>query len=261
MAPLIFVSLAIMPLSALIFGALVFLYKFKKIHVPSFLIFGLLTMYVDLHYFYRAYQVSLKNELWGPAAMTMGSFSLAVTLNCLAFGLLGSVIYSLLGRVTRKKDVSASLSPLFMGLVVVLSVATAAYQMQNHQQQSESQKLVAKASGDLTPEIISEIVNDQLQNKDATVISTLLQNPQCPQSVLNDFAGKSEIVFKTSVLKNPNVSPEIVEKLATDQNEVVRYHVAISDKISLETLQKLAKDSAKDVRLKAQAILENKSAQ
>ena len=253
----IFIALAILPLSALTFGALFFRHKNRTLHIPSFLAFGFLTMYVDMHYFYRAYEVSLSNSQWGPAAATMGMFSVVTTLNSFCFGLLGSAIYSLFSKVTKKQDSYASLSYVKIVAAFVLAVSTATVQVIDHHKQSDSQKIIAQASGPLTPELINQLIQIDLNSKDKTMIQTLLMNPNCPESVLKDYAQKDLVVYRATVLKNPNVPQEVVDQLASDKNEVVRYHVAINKKVTIELLEQLAKDPAKDVRNKAKAELEN----
>lgn len=258
MITFMFISLSILPLSALVFGALFLRAKKQPLHVPSFLLFGFLTMYVDLHFFFRAYDVSLANGQWGPAAGTMGMVSVLTTLNSLAFGLLGSAVYSLFSRLTKKQDEFAKLSIAKIAVVFVLAMSTAAFQVMNHHGHSASQKIIAKASGDLTPELVTELLQIDQASKDKTMIQTLLMNPTLPVSVLNDYSQKDLVVYRASVLKNPNVTQEIVDKLATDTNEVVRYHVVINKKVTTEMLELLAKDPAKDVRNKAKAELENR---
>lgn len=253
-----FVSLSILPLSALVSGALFFRFKNQPLHVPSFLLFGFLTMYVDLHYFFRAYEVSLANEQWGPAAGTMGIVSILTTLNAFAFGLLGAAVYSLFSRLTKKQDAFSKLSSAKIAAIFVLALSTAMVQMMNHHSHSASQKIIAKASGALTPELVSELLQIDQTSQDKTMIQTLLMNPTLPVSVLNDYSQKDLVVYRASVLRNPNVTQEIVNKLATDTNEVVRYHVVIHKKVTTELLELLAKDSAKDVRNKAKAQLENR---
>lgn len=254
----IFVALAIMPLSALVFGALFFHNKNKLIHIPSFLAFGLLTMYVDMHYFYRAYEVTLANGQWGPAAGTMGLFSVLTSLNSFAFALLGAAVYSLFSKFTKKQDTYGAMSYTKILACFVLAASTAIYMITDHHKQSASQKIIAKASGQLTPELASELIQIGQGAKDKTMIQTLLMNPTCPEAVLKDFAQKEEVVYRATVLKNPNVPQEIVNQLATDKNEVVRYHVVINKKVTLELLEQLAQDPAKDVRKKAQSELENR---
>lgn len=258
MITLIFISLSILPLCALTFGALFFHNKSKTLHIPSFLAFGLLTMYVDMSYFYRAYEVSLSSGQWGPAAGTMGMFSVIATLNTFCFGLLGSAVYSLFSKATKKQDSYANLSYMKIATCFVLAAVTATLQIESHHTQSASQKIIAKASGDLTPELVSELIQLDQTSKDKTMIQTLLMNPNCPEAVLKDFAQKEQVVYRATVLKNPNVPQEIVNQLATDKNEVVRYHVVINKKVTTELLEQLAKDPAKDVRNKAQAELDNK---
>lgn len=258
MIPLIFIALAILPLCALTFGALFFHNKNKHLHILSFLAFGLLTMYVDMHYFYRAYEVSLSNGQWGPAAGTMGLFSVTAALNAFCFGLLGSAVYSLFSKATKKQDTYANFSYLKIGACFVLAAATATVQITGHHAQSASQKIIAKASGDLTPELVNELIQLDQNSKDKTMIQTLLMNPNCPESVLKDYAQKDLVVYRATVLKNPNVPQEVVNQLATDKNEVVRYHVVINKKVTTELLEQLAKDPVKEVRQKAQAELENK---
>lgn len=254
----IFVALAILPLSALTFGALFFHNKNKTLHIPSFLAFGLLTMYVDMHYFYRAYEISLANGQWGPAAGTMGVFSVLTAVNSFAFGLLGSAVYSLFSKFTKKNDSYGNLSTVKIVASFVLAASTATYMITNHHAQSASQKIIAQASGALTPELANELAQIGQTAKDKTMIQTLLMNPNCPESILKDFAQKEEVVYRATVLKNPNVPQEVVNQLATDKNEVVRYHVVINKKVTTELLEQLAKDSAKDVRNKAQSELENR---
>lgn len=252
----IFIALSILPLCALFFGALFFHNKNKTIHILSFLAFGLLTIYVDMYYFHRAYAVSLANEQWGPAAGAMGMFSVIATLNSFSFGLLGSAIYSLFSKLTKKKDTYANLSNMKIAAIAVLAFSTATVQILDHHAQSASQKIIAKASGDLTPELVNELIQLDQNSKDKTMIQTLLMNPNCPESVLKDYAQKDLVVYRATVLKNPNVPQEVVNQLASDKNEVVRYHVVINKKVTTEILEQLAKDPAKDVRLKAQAELE-----
>ena len=246
-----FIGLSILPLSALVSGALFLRFKKVSFHVPSFLLFGLLTMFVDFHYFARAYEVSLANGQWGPAAGTMAMFSLVTTFNSFCFGLLGSAVYSLLSRAFRKQDSFAKLPLTSVAAIFVLAFSTATYQIISHHSQSASQKIIAKASGELTPELVNELILIDQNLKDKTMIQSLLMNPNCPESVLNDFAKKEQVVYRATVLKNPKLSEEIVNQLATDSNEVVRYHVVINKKVSTEILEMLTKDPAKDVRNKA----------
>lgn len=258
MITLIFISLAILPLSALTFGALFFHNKNKTIHILSFLAFGLLTMYVDMYNFHRAYQVSLTNGQWGPAAGTMGMFSVFATLNSFAFGLLGSAVYSLFSKATKKQDTYSKVSYAKIVASFALAASTATFMIIDHHKQSISQKIIAKASGELTPELVIELIQLGQASKDKTMIQTLLMNPNCPESVLKDYSQKEEVVYRATVLKNPNVPQEVVNQLASDKNEVVRYHVVINKKVTTEVLEQLAKDPAKDVRNKAQSELENR---
>ncbi|AZZ36265.1 hypothetical protein CIK05_05490 [Bdellovibrio sp. qaytius] len=253
MITLMFISLSILPLGALLSGALFFRVKKETLHVPSFLLFGFLTMYVDLSYFHRAYEVSLANGQYGPMAGTIAMFSVITMLNSFCIGLLGAAIYSLFSKLTKKQDEFSKLSFLNMAAIFVLAMSTATYQIINHHTQSASQKIIAKASGELTPELVNELIQIDQDSKDKTMIQSLLMNPNCPESVLKDFSKKPLVVYRATVLKNPNVSSEIVNQLATDENEVVRYHVAINQKVSTEILEQLTKDSSKDVRNKAQA--------
>jgi len=248
-----FIGLSILPLSALVSGALFLRFKKVSFHVPSFVVFGLLTMYVDFHYFARAYEVSLANGQWGPAAGTMAMFSVVTTLNAVCFGLLGAAVYSLLSRAFKKQDNFVNLPLTSIAAIFVLAFSTATYQIMNHHSHSASQKIIAKASGELTPELVNELILIDQNLKDKTMIQSLLLNPNCPESVLNDFAKKEQVVYRATVLKNPKLSEEIVNQLATDQNEVVRYHVAINKKVSTEVLEMLRNDPAKDVRNKARA--------
>lgn len=258
MITVMFIGLSILPLSALVFGALFLMQKHKALHIPSFLLFGVLTMYVDLSYFYRAFQVSLANGQWGPAADAMPMFSVVTTFNAFCFGLLGAAIYSLFSKASKKQDRFATLSSAKIIAIFILALSTATYQVISHHGQSDSQKIIAKASGNLTPELINELIQQDLNSKDKTMIQTLLMNPNCPESVLKDFAQKEQVVYRSTVLKNPNVPQEIVNQLATDTNEVVRYHVVINKKVTTQMLEQLANDLAKDVRKKAQSILDNR---
>ncbi|MES2803578.1 MAG: hypothetical protein V4654_13880 [Bdellovibrionota bacterium] len=258
MITLMFIGLSILPLGALIFGALFLRVKNQSLHIPSFLLFGFLTTYVDLHYFFRAYEVSLSNSQWGPAASTMGLFSIVTMLNAFCFGLLGSAVYSLFSHLTKKQDIYAKLSIVKIAAIFILAMSTATFQILNHHSQSASQKIIAKASGELTPELVNELLQIDLTSKDKTVITTLLMNPNCPETVLKDYSQKDLVLYRASVLRNPNVSQEIVNKLATDENEVVRYHVVINKKVTTELLEQLSQDPAKDVRKKAQAELDNR---
>ncbi len=259
MITFMFISLSILPICALVSGALFLRVKNQPLHVPSFLLFGFLTMYVDFHYYYRAYEVTFSKEQWGPAATTMGMFSIVTTLNAVCFGLLGAGIYSLFSRLTKKQDAYAKLSTTKIAAVLILAMSTATFQIMNHHSQSASQKIIAKASGDLTPELVSELLQINQNIKDKTMITTLLMNPNCPEAVLNEYSQKDAVLYRASVLKNPNVTQEIVTKLATDENEVVRYHVVINKKVTNELLAQLSQDPAKDVRKKAQAMLENRT--
>lgn len=257
MITVMFIGLSILPLSALIFGALFLSRKFKSIHLPSFFVFGLLTMFVDLYYFHKAYEVSLSNGQFGPIAGTISMFSVIVTINAFCFGLLGAVIYALFSRLTKKQDTYSKLSFLHMAIITVLAISSASYQIMNHHSQADSQKIIARASGDLTPEIVTELLQIDQNSKDKTMITTLLMNPSCPESVLKDYSQKDLVVYRSAVLKNPNVPQEVVNQLASDPNEVVRYHVVINKKVTAELLELLAKDRAKDVRNKAKSELEN----
>lgn len=248
-----FIGLSILPLSALVSGALFLHFKKPSFHVPSFLLFSFLTMFVDFHYFARAYEVSLSNGQWGPAAGTMAMFSVVTTINSFCFGLLGSAIYSLLSRAFKKQDYFAKLPLTNIAAIFILAFSTATYQIMNHHSHSASQKIIATASGELTPELVSQLILMDQNLKDKTMIQSLLMNPNCPESVLNDFAKKEQVVYRATVLKNPKLSAEVVNGLATDQNEVVRYHVAINKKVSTEVLEILTNDPAKDVRNKARA--------
>lgn len=258
MTSIIFIALSIVPLSALVTGALFFHYRKLSLHVPSFVIFGLLAMYVDFHFFYRAYQSSFALEQWEPAATTMGMYSVLVTLNCFVFGLLGAVIYSLFSQLTKKQDSYSQLSFGSIAAISILAVVTGTAQIKNHQAQSEGQKLYTQVSGALSPELVADVLRIDQTTKDKTLITALLQNPACPPSVLIDYAQKSEVLYRATVLKNPNVPANVIEKLAQDKNEVVRYQVVLNPKTTTEMLQQLTKDPAKDVRLKAQAVLEHR---
>ncbi len=259
MITVMFIGLSILPISALVFGALFLARKYKSVHIPSFFIFAFLTMYVDLHYFYKAYEVSLANGQFGPIAGTISMFSVIVMINSFCFGLVGAAIYSLFSRLTKKQDVYSKLSPVHMAVIAILAISSASYQIMNHHAQSASQKIIAKASGELTPELVTELLQIDQASKDKTMITTLLMNPNCPESVLKDFSQKDLVVYRSSVLKNPNVPQEVVNQLATDKNEVVRYHVVINKKVTTELLEQLAKDPAKDVRNKAKSELENRT--
>lgn len=259
MITMMLIALSILPLSALISGALFFRFKKPVFHVPSFLLFGILTIYVDLSYFHRAYEVSLSSGQYGPMAGTIGMFSVITTLNSFCIGLLGAAIYSVFSKLTKKHDEFSKLSTVTIAAIFVLAFSTATYQIINHHAQSDSQKIIAKASGPLSPELVNELILIDQNSKDKTMIQSLLLNPACPESVLNDFAKKEEVVYRATVLKNPNLSSEIVNQLATDTNEVVRYHVVLNKKVSTEVLEQLTKDPAKDVRNKAKAEFDKRT--
>lgn len=260
MLGIIFLGLSILPSCALFSGALFFSSKYKTIHTPTFLVFGLATLYIDLHNFYRAFSVSLDHGDWGSAAMNMGWFSFLIVANTFAFGLLGGALFSLFIRFSKKQNAGSKLSaPIFIG-IIVLAIVTGSLQALNYFSQSAGQKLTVKASGTLSPELVSEILSlEPSLTKDKTLITTLLQNPNCPINVLNEYAEKENVQYRTAVLKNPNLPAETIEKLAKDQNEAVRYQAVLNDKTSMQTLLELAKDPAKDVRLKAQAAVENRN--
>lgn len=244
MLVVIFIALAILPLSALIFGTLFFIHKNIKVSLPAFLAAGFMTLFVDFYFFYKAYQLTLDSAQWAPAAGTMGMFSVFASVNCFAFGLLAGMIFA--------KQGVKKLAP-----VLVLVIATVTLQVTSHLKFIAEQKNLAQASGELTPELVQEI----LAENNLSLTTTLLLNPNLPETVLKDFSQKEEVIYRITVLKNPNVSSEIVETLAKDNNDVVRYHVVINPKTSLVTLEVLTKDPAKDVRTKARSMLENRKKQ
>jgi hypothetical protein len=255
MITLMFIGLTILPICALVSGALFFAFRNKTIHVPSFLLFGFLTLYVDLSYFHRAFKVTLQSEVWGPAAEAMSLFTLYLILNSLAFGLVGAAIYSLFSQLTKKQDTFSKLSPVKMVAIAILAASTATLQTVNHHQLSNEQKLVAEAKGDLTQEQIENIFAKNIP----AATTLVLLNPTCPEKVLREYAQK-DVMAKTTVLKNPNLPAEVVETLAKDPNEVVRYQAVLTDKISTETLKLLINDTSKDVRKKAEWALKTRGA-
>lgn len=257
MVTVIFIALSILPLGALLFGAL-FLTKVKWMHVPSFLALGFLGMAVDFYRFYQIYAESLGKSQWTAAALVMGSFPVFMTLNVLAFGFLGGALFSTLSKLLKKNDNYSQMQLKYIFGIFVFAVSMMVWQNAQTQKNLKIAANLKMASGELSEQLVNDILKTENDSKDKSVITTLLANPNCPESVLKDFSTNDRVEYRTAILTNPNVSQEIVEALAKDQNEVVRYHVVLNKKITNEILQDFLKDSSKDVRLKAKVELDSR---
>ena len=244
---LVLVGLTIMPLSALVFGALFFRFKLKDFNTAIFLVLGLLAFGYDLVVFYNQYAVSINQNQWQAASQVLGLFSFVSSMNVLALGFLGNAFY--FQFFNKHKQFKLHYVVMLISAVVIGSVG-----LYHRSNQAQIAKLQI-AQGQLNSDIIQKIKKQFEIDHDKAVVITMLVNPTLDLSTMQEYAQGSIIEFKTALLENVNLPAQIVNEFAKSDYDVLKYYAAKHARISDEQLEILAKDPSKDVRNQAQTEL------
>ena len=244
---LVLLGLSIMPLSALMFGALFFRLKLKDFNIFIFLVLGFVAFVYDLVVFYNQYAVSINQNQWEAASQVLGLFSFVSSLNVLALGFLGNAFY--FQFFNKQKQFKSHYLVMLVCVVIVGSVGL--YHQSNQAQVAKLQI----AQGQLSSEVIQKIKQQYEADHDKAVVMTMLVNPTLDLSTMQEYAKGSIVEFKTALLANVNLPAQIVNELAQSDSDVLKYYAAKHANISDEQLEILAKDPSKDVRNQAQTEL------
>lgn len=244
---LVLLGLSIMPLSALMFGALFFRLRLKDFNILIFLVLGFVAFVYDLVVFYNQYAVSINQNQWEAASQVLGLFSFVSSVNVLALGFLGNAFY--FQFFNKHKQFKLHYLVIIFCAIVIGSVGF--YHQSNQAQVARLQI----AQGQLSSEIIQKIKQQYEIDHDKSVIMTMLVNPTLDLSTMQEYAQGSIVEFKTALLANVNLPAEIVNEFAKSDVGVLKYYAAKHSNISDEQLEILTKDSSKDVRNQAQTEL------
>lgn len=241
---LVLLGLSILPLSALLFGALFIKLKFPNFNSKVFIFFGLLAAVFDFYYFYQIYADTISKNQWTSSAVVMAMFPVLSSLNVMAVGFVANSIATVFKNMQR--NVKTNL--LVHALILAASVVVISYQANQHLLNAKMNAAIKVATGHLNAEIIQQIKSENKEKPNRTIVVALLSNPQVDENTLNEYANLDDVEFKAAVLTNPNVPASIVNELAKSTYEIIRYYVAANKKTSDEVLDLLLKDESKEVR-------------
>jgi len=250
---LVIIGLTIMPLSALVFGALFFRLKLKDFNTLIFLVLGSLAFVFDLVVFYRLYAVSITQNQWEAASQVLGLFSFVSTLNVLALGFLGNALY--FQFINKNRQFKYHYAVAF---ICILTMGYVGYYHQKNQHQVLKLQI---AQGPLDDVVVQNIKQQYEKDQDLAIIKTMLMNPTLSLSTMQEYSQSSVVEFKTALLTNINLPSQIVNEFAQSNSDVLKYYAAKHPNISNDMLQVLAKDPSKEVRKQAQTGLKLRQSQ
>lgn len=230
MSGIILVSLMIIPLSALLTGALYFRKNVKHIHVQLFFIAAISGLFYDQFVFYNSFRQFIENQQWEAIAMYMAYTPLIATAVVFAVALLATTLLSLFFKIKKSSSPLADIKITQAVVIVLFSLITI-----------------------VTHKIFYENVTAQNE------LFGQLSDPNTPADVLREQANTVSIQNKLALAKNPNLPDDVFLKLIQDKTDMVRYVLVSHPKTTKEQLEVFKTDMSKDVRKAADEELNRRN--
>lgn len=252
MTALIYFSLSVVSLSALLFGALFFMRRWSWYNATVAVVAGLVFWVFDYFRFSKYFGAVIDRSNWFASADQIGVYAFTSMISVLAFSFIGAAVFAFI-RQNKNKTVY---------VVLLISVLTMGFDFYRWSRRSplESADVVQLAEDivraeKLNPELIQKVIDYDISHSDRSMMDLLLSHGDCPLELLQSYSTKDEVEYKKAILKNLKTPAEIVNRLAQDRDDIVRYYAASHPSLGDDQLTVLLKDSAKEVRQKADSAL------
>ena len=227
---LISVSLTIIPLGALFFGALYLRKNVNHIHILLFLAAAIGGLIYDQFLLYNSFKKFIEKEQWEAMASYMAYTPIIATALVFSCGLLVSTLISLIAKAFKSKSRFSEIKLTHAVIIVLFSVMTLFLHNLFY-------------------------ANITAQNE----MFSQLSDPETSEDILREQAQTVSIPNKIALAENPNLPDDVFLKLIQDKTEMVRYVLVRHPKTTIEQLEVFKSDPAKEVRKAAVAEIQRRS--
>ena len=227
---LISVSLTIIPLSALFFGALYLRKNVNHVHILLFLAAAISGLVYDQFLLYSSFKKFIEKEQWEAMASYLAYTPIIATALVFSFGLLATTLFSVIAKTLKSKSRFSEIKISHAVIIVIISAMTLVMHSLFY-------------------------ANVIAQNE----MFSQLSDPETSEDVLREQAQTVSIPNKIALAENPNLPDDVFLKLIQDKTDMVRYVLVRHPKTTNEQLEVLKSDRAKEVRKAAAAEIQRRN--